>query len=376
MRYKLIGLAVLCSFAPLFYVIINAEHTLRKTRVKELAKNRRERLDAEHGIDRPEMKEDFDKLDEIYRVSEKVEIEKFRRIGKTSKEYFKNKELREEFDEQEVEEGLVAKPKMSAAEYFKQKYSQGPEGMSVKEVVGDGFSQVEVSHKADSKDPRVGGTKIIFDSRLDDATKATENIQIKSFIKAKADQKEAAKPKMTELEKQKQMLQALIEEQSTDAEPEEKKSGFQRKKQASGFRPADADADVDSGLYESTSDPSLIKTIERYNIVMDFVNRISKSQQEKQLCCYIIAKLVPDLDNLSFSEIDNMLEMVGHGITKTSTHSYEDDKNTELYDFLKLKLTKTNLEKMMETACSDSSAEFSNVTNNLKSRVTAISGYT
>ena len=48
--------------------------------------------------------------------------------------------------------------------------------MSVKEVVGDGYSQVEVSHKADSLDPRVGGTKIIFDSRLDDVHNATENI--------------------------------------------------------------------------------------------------------------------------------------------------------------------------------------------------------
>ena len=74
------------------------------------------------------------------------------------------------------------------------------------------------------------------------------------------------------------MLQSLIEEQSTDSEPQEKKSGFQRKKQASGFRPADADADVDSGLYQSSSDPFLIRTIERYNIIMDFVNRISKSQ--------------------------------------------------------------------------------------------------
>jgi hypothetical protein len=45
--------------------------------------------------------------------------------------------------------------------------------MEVKEVVGDGFSQVEISHKSDSTDPRVGGTKIIFDSRFDDVSKAT-----------------------------------------------------------------------------------------------------------------------------------------------------------------------------------------------------------
>ena len=112
----------------------------------------------------------------MYRVSEKVEIEKYRRIGKTSQEYYKNKQLRADLDDQTEEEGIAAKPKISAAEYFKQKYSKGPEGMTVKEVVGEGFSQLEVSHKADSADPRVGGTKIIFDSRLDDVTNATENI--------------------------------------------------------------------------------------------------------------------------------------------------------------------------------------------------------
>ena len=55
-RHRLIGLAVLLSFAPVVYMIFNAEHMFRKTGVKEISKHRRERLDAEHGIDRPEMK--------------------------------------------------------------------------------------------------------------------------------------------------------------------------------------------------------------------------------------------------------------------------------------------------------------------------------
>jgi hypothetical protein len=104
---------------PVVYLIFNAEHTFRKSGVKEISKHRRERLDAEHGIDRPEMKQDFDKLDEMYRVSEKVEIEKFRRIGKSSKEFYQNKEMREELKDQKEMEGVQPRPKMSAAEYFK-----------------------------------------------------------------------------------------------------------------------------------------------------------------------------------------------------------------------------------------------------------------
>ena len=42
------------------------------------------RLDEEHGIDREKMTQDFEQLDKLYRVSEKKEIEKFNRIGKTT----------------------------------------------------------------------------------------------------------------------------------------------------------------------------------------------------------------------------------------------------------------------------------------------------
>ena len=52
---------------------------------------RRERLDQEHGVDRDQMTENFEKLDELFRVSEKKEIEKFNRIGKTTKEFYERK---------------------------------------------------------------------------------------------------------------------------------------------------------------------------------------------------------------------------------------------------------------------------------------------
>lgn len=65
------------------------------------------------------MTEDFNKLDKMYRVSEKVELEKYNRLGKSSKEYYQMKEMKQELDEQKDEEKI--KPKMSAAEYFKNK---------------------------------------------------------------------------------------------------------------------------------------------------------------------------------------------------------------------------------------------------------------
>jgi len=64
------------------------------------------------------------------------------------------------------------------------------------ETSGDGFSTIEISHKSESNDPRVGGTKIIFDSRLDNPDRE-ETAELDAFLKAKKNEK---KPK-TELEK-------------------------------------------------------------------------------------------------------------------------------------------------------------------------------
>jgi len=69
-----------------------------------LSSKRRKRLDAEYGVDREQMTKDFERLDDIYRVTEKKEIEKFNRIGKTTKEFYEQKEMREEMDEQDAED--------------------------------------------------------------------------------------------------------------------------------------------------------------------------------------------------------------------------------------------------------------------------------
>ena len=62
--------------------------------------------------------------------------------------------------------------------------------MKVREVEGEGYSQIEISHKADSPDPRVGGTRITFDTRLDALTQQSKTGQLDAFMKAKAEEKQ------------------------------------------------------------------------------------------------------------------------------------------------------------------------------------------
>ena len=67
-RFKFIKWMIVFSFVPIGYLLLNAEYTFRKLKVKEQSSQRRERLDKEFGVDRDKMTEDFEKLDEIYRV--------------------------------------------------------------------------------------------------------------------------------------------------------------------------------------------------------------------------------------------------------------------------------------------------------------------
>lgn len=73
-KFKLVIAMVLLSLVPFLTFLKNAEANFRKAGIKELHKKRRERLDQEHGINRDQMREDFDQLDKIYRITEKEEI--------------------------------------------------------------------------------------------------------------------------------------------------------------------------------------------------------------------------------------------------------------------------------------------------------------
>jgi len=87
-RFRFKKWVIIMSFAPVGWFLLNAENAFKKAAVKEISSKRRVRLDKEFGVDRDKMTEDFVKLDELYRVSEKKEIEKFNRIGKSTKEFY------------------------------------------------------------------------------------------------------------------------------------------------------------------------------------------------------------------------------------------------------------------------------------------------
>lgn len=148
-KNKMVGVGILLSFIPVVYMIFNAEHTFKKAGVKEISKNRRERIEKEQGIDREQWKKDFQRLDDIYRVTEKQELEKYRRIGKSSKEFFKQKEMAKEMQEQDTFDGITEeqpRPKKSAAEFFKEKYASDEQGesMKIEEYEGDDYSSISI----------------------------------------------------------------------------------------------------------------------------------------------------------------------------------------------------------------------------------------
>ena len=92
-RFRFIKWCIILSFAPVGWFLLNAENNFKKAAVKEISSKRRERLDKEYGVDRDAMTDDFAKLDEMYRISEKKEIEKFARIGKSASQYYEQKEM-------------------------------------------------------------------------------------------------------------------------------------------------------------------------------------------------------------------------------------------------------------------------------------------
>ena len=69
---------------PVAVLLYNAENRFRNAEVKQITAKRRRRLDQEFGVDREKMTEDYQKLDEFYRYSEKKELEKFQRIGRSA----------------------------------------------------------------------------------------------------------------------------------------------------------------------------------------------------------------------------------------------------------------------------------------------------
>jgi hypothetical protein len=68
-----------------------------------------------------------------------------------------------------------------------------------------------------------------------------------------------------------------------------------------------AEAWEDELFIPNKLDQLFMGTIERYNLIMQFLDRNCKNESQKQLSCIIIAKLIPDLDSVAFADITQML---------------------------------------------------------------------
>jgi hypothetical protein len=65
--------------------------------------------------------------------------------------------------------------------------SNSSDKIKITKTFEDGYEQVMVSHMSESPDPRVGGTKIIFDARLDKITEQSQTSQLDAYIKVKTE---------------------------------------------------------------------------------------------------------------------------------------------------------------------------------------------
>jgi hypothetical protein len=93
-KVRFVIACVLLSFIPFGLFVRDAEGNFRSAEVKTILSRRRKRLDAEHNVDREGHAEAFAKLDDMFRVTEKQEIEKYLEIGKTPSDYYRDKEER------------------------------------------------------------------------------------------------------------------------------------------------------------------------------------------------------------------------------------------------------------------------------------------
>ena len=87
--------------------------------------------------------------------------------------------------------------------------------------------------------------------------------------------------------------------------------------------------------------------MESYNLIIDYINNIADSKTEKQLCAFIISNLIPELETLSFSEIDKMLDIVTKGMKDYSDSPKE--LSDKFLNGLKHKLKNRNLNEMMKS---------------------------
>ena len=238
--------------------IANAESNFRNAQVKQIAEKRRKRLDEEHDVDRELLQKSYAALDDMYRVTEKEELKKYSEIGKTARQYYGEQAARGVA--KDSSSGGLATEKMSSTESLREQLMNKDEkGMEVSLIKGQGYEQVKVSQGAGTvPDPRVAGPSIFFDSRLDNVKKD-----------------EPYDPLIQAVGQRQKKLGSV----NPDSEPAYLRgSGSSRKPPGFG---KDSEALYEPESYVTDQEKLLQLTVERYNMINDFLN--SFESKEKRL---------------------------------------------------------------------------------------------
>jgi hypothetical protein len=120
-------------------------------------------------------------------------------------------------------------------------------------------------------------------------------------------------------------------------------------------------------------DKLFMATIERYNLIMEFLDKSCNSESQKQLSCILIAKLIPDLESVGFADITKLLQVVSDGVSRFDEVELDQTNvGKVISQYIKLKLKKQNIELMLKRECKDNFQDFSKISNDLDSKIEAI----
>lgn len=109
----------------------------------------------------------------------------------------------------------------------------------------------------------------------------------------------------------------MLEEQ-TNQKPEQREQvapGFKRSQQpVSGFKrgggngPAEALSAADEGYYTHSHDKNVVRSIEKFNLIMKFIHRKALNEGDRRFLCFLIAQAVPDMNNLD--QVEDTLRLI------------------------------------------------------------------
>ena len=94
-KMKILYICLISSLIPIAIFYRYSKEIFTSARPKERLQERRERLDREHNVDRDLQRKSFEQLDQLYRVTEREEMQKLRMAGKNPADYLRAKEAAE-----------------------------------------------------------------------------------------------------------------------------------------------------------------------------------------------------------------------------------------------------------------------------------------